>query len=369
MYLLHYGDLRTGRLTATLPAASASWSCELLGAGTASVALSASPRAREAWHATRAGASLWAVEWAEDGTRRIVAAGPIWSKDLRGVEASFAGSGLLSVFAKRLLTANVADALVPKTDLTYASRDLGSIGRAIVAQALAMPEGDLPVILEPSRSGTRSRTYLGYEAAPVAQRLAELSEVVGGPEFDFTPGLSADGLRVEWTFRTGTEAKPALGRTTPLVLDGRAPLQRVVRGVGASVDASTMTTTAWSTGGGGSERALIVRSSTDSTLTSLGYPRLEAEESNESKDAATVQAYADGLQARTRRPAQAISVEVDAATWYASGAGLGDAVRVLFDHPVVGPLDLTSRVTATSASLGSEVVDLTLADTLAEDLF
>jgi hypothetical protein len=368
MYLVHYGDLRTGRLTATMPAASASWTTELLSAGSASVSLAPTARAREVWQAASAGASLWAVEWAEGGARRILAAGPIWTKDLDEDSVTLGGSGLFSVFAKRRLVANVAASAVPKTDLTYSGLDLGSIQRAIVAQVLALPDGDLPVVLEAPRAGTHSRAYLGYETTWVAQRLSELASVDNGPEFSFSPRLTSDGLGVEWVLRTGTETAPHLGRTAPVVLDGTAPLQRLIRGVSGGVDASTLSTTAWAVGGG-TERAQVVRSSSDSTLTERGFPRLEVEETNEATDSATVQAYAAGLQARTSRPAQALTVTVDAAAWYASGADLGDTVRVLYRHPIVGPLDITSRVTATSASLDAPVVVLTLADTLAEDLF
>lgn len=367
-YFVHYGNLRTGQPIATLPASEASWSTELLASGSASIALSSGELARTAWANTPVGATFWAIEWADNGGRRIVAAGPVWSKSFDGASASLVGSGMFSVFSKRRLIPKVTTANMPKNDVTFSNLDLGSIIRGIANHLLTDTNGDLPIVLEASRAGTHTRTYLGYESAWSDQRIRELSEVENGPEFDFRPRLTANGLGVEWLLVTGTEAQPQLVGSTVYTLDATAPRQTVVGSVSGEFDASSMATTAWAIGGG-TERAQVMRAGHDTALLSAGYPRLETDATYESVDGTRVQEYANGLIARTKRPARGVRVEVSAAYWYGLGANLGDRVRLIYDHPIIGRLDLTSRVIGESGSISSQWVTLTLADTLAEDLF
>ena len=83
---------------------------------------------------------------------------------------------------------------------------------------------------------------------------------------------------------------------------------------------------------------------------------------------ATVQRVADGALAQVKRPLRGIRVKVAAPFWWSQDARLGDSVRVMYDHPIAGRVDITSRLLSESGDVASQWVDLTLADTLAEDV-
>jgi hypothetical protein len=84
---------------------------------------------------------------------------------------------------------------------------------------------------------------------------------------------------------------------------------------------------------------------------------------------AVVQAYADGQLAKHKRPARSVTVQVDAAWWWARSGRVGDYVHLTAKHRVLGVLDVRSRILSIGWDVSSRWVTLTLADTLAEDGF
>jgi hypothetical protein len=278
---------------------------------------------------------------------------------------------MLGHLGARLLIPNVAaDAIAAAPGMTFTG-DRGTIMARMVAQVLGLDEGDLPIVLEAYRAGTRTGTYYGYDMASVAQRINELADNVPPTDFALLPRF-ADGpdyTRIVWDFITGTEAQPLLNRTAalPIMVDGTAPAQNTVKDVGWSGSAAGMGTHAFNKGGG-SEKSTVIRGTVDPTLTAQGWPRSDVVSTSDSEDGDTVQGYADGLSAQTKRPARGIKVKVDAQFWWSQDARLGDSVRVKYNHPIAGAIDITSRLLSESGDVATQDVDLVLADTLAEDV-
>jgi hypothetical protein len=150
-----------------------------------------------------------------------------------------------------------------------------------------------------------------------------------------------------------------------VVLDKGAANQQNVGKVTIAEDAAKLSTTAYA-GGGGQQKARVIASRTDATLTNAGYPRMDVESSNNSIDNSLVGVYAQGELTRTSRTPNAATVEVRASWWWAQQGGTGTTVHLLDpDNPVFGPINLTSRVLKWDVSdVASEWVTLTLADTL-----
>jgi hypothetical protein len=178
---------------------------------------------------------------------------------------------------------------------------------------------------------------------------------------------AVDFTHLEWQFLTGSAATPTLTQTGgPLVLDRGAPGQQNVGPVSVVEDASQLVTTAYDAGGG-SQKARVIGSATDATLTNAGYPRLDGDDTSNATDYPTVQGYAAGLLARRGRTPSAVTVTVRASWWWAQGVTTGATVRLIDpSHPVFGHIDLTSRVLRWSADVSSEWVTLNLADSLTQ---
>lgn len=375
-YVVHYADTRTGRLLGTLPVAdgaSLSFSHGILGEASCSLEVGPHPRTRKLWEATPGGKTMWAVEWTREKTRRICAAGVVWPRRADADRFTLGGGSIHTMFGRRKLYTAENAAIIQNFDFTRSNLDIGSIMRALLSWSMGTPNGTLPIVLEAERAGTHTRTYLGYELPWIADLIDDLSKVVPGDgqpgtEFAYQPRLSpTDPNRVEFEFLTGTQAQPQLTRAVPaVVLDRTAPKQDRVGDIGVEDSASGMGDVAWAKGGG-SERATVIRRANDPDPLS-GWPRLEVEDTNNSEDGTRVQEYADRLQRATARPLRGVTVAVKASWWWEQGVRLGDVVRVVDpNHRVLGSLDVTSRLLGESGQVGSEWVDLTLADTISED--
>ena len=355
-YLVHYGRLLTGQLVGTLPWTSCRIGDSLRGNSSFDTTLSVGSKL---WRDVQGPRDLWAVEWAGNGGRQIVAAGVVWPTEADTAHR-IAGAGIMSILDRRLLVnpawaANTVAASV----LTWTSLDLGSIARQIVATVAP----DLPITLEAARAGTHERTYPGHEMAMAGQRIRELTQVVDGPDVVFQPGFITP-VTVGWAMRTGTQTVPDLWSTlAPLVLDGTAPAQEQVGKVRLSRATTQMATNTWGVGAG-IESGRIITTATGT----LGpqWPRLDAVVTSNDTDTADVQRLADGWQARATVVPASVTVQVDAAWWWSQQGRCGLPVRLIADHPVAGRVDITSRVIEWSADLASRWVELTLADTTTE---
>lgn len=376
MYRIHYGVLRTGSEISELPVATASFGDELRGTGTfqANVAVGQCKNG-DLWQATRGAFSFWAAEWFDDGGRRIVAGGPMFTRsgdDESGI--TYGGSNLFGLFSHRkLIDQGWTDAQISTNALTYSNLDLGSIISAIVQQVTTVGPAQLPLVFEAARTGTNTRTYNGYDLLWAADKITEIGNVesgtggLGGPDWMFTPRFVAgDFTRIEWVLTTGTAAQPWLTQTgAVVVLDRGAPNQQNVGKITVAEDAGKLVTTAFAAGGG-QQKARVIASATDTTLTNANYPRLDGESSNNSIDASLVTAYAQGELTRSKRAPDQVTVDVRASWWWAQGGGAGTTVQLLEPaNPVFGPINLTSRVAKWDvAAVDSEWVTLTLEDPL-----
>ena len=332
------------------------------------------------WQATRGARAFWALEWSADSNRRIVAAGPVWTRtgDDNGIQ--YGGAGLFSLFGHRkLLDQTWTDAQITIGALTYSLLDLGSIMAAIAARVTAVAPADVPITFEAPRVDVNVRTYQGYDLSYADAMITELGNVSagtqgnGGPDWAFTPQFKGnwttapDFTRVEWMMTTGATASPNLTQTGPaLVIDRSAPQQQNVGAVSVVEDASALATTFFNAGGG-SQASKVIGSATDATLTNLGYPRLDGDDTSSSTDYVTVAGYAAGGLVQRGRTPSGTTVLVRASWWWAQGLNVGATVRLIDpDHAVFGAIDLTSRVLKWSADVTSDWVQLTLADSLTQ---
>ena len=368
-YRLRYGSARTGRVFGTLPAFSGSGESGLNGAGSVNIGIGPG-QSQALYRKVTPGHTCWLLEWRDGTVRALVDGGLLWNDDA-DASWSLSGSGFLSLLNKRLLIPNVpADQIAAAPDLAYTGLDTGSIMRAIVAQALSMPNGDLPVTLQASRSGTRQQTYHGYDLGFVGARLTELAGQSPNTEFTLDPRYTDDTHQyATFDLLTGTETQPQLTSTVAHRLNGSAPGQQVLKSVKASRSATDMGTDAYA-GGGDQGVSRTIRGASDATLTGSGWARMDVVDENDATVPATVQAYADGLRARTRFPLRGITCTVDAAWWWANGHK-GDSVHLTTTgatSPALGPIDLTSRVLSVRWDINSTDVELTLADTTAEEV-
>ena len=379
-YTVHCGTLRTGADISVLPATGCTFGDELKGVGSFSAAVGAGQCDDGVlWDATRGGVTFWAVEWSGDFGRQIVAAGPIFARTGTDAGITYGGSNLFGMMAhRRLINQGWTDAQISATWLAWYNLDLGSIMAAIVAMTCTTAPANLPIVYQAQRGGANTRTYNGYDMSDVATAISALAAVeegtagLGGPDFVFEPrfkgGASAavDFTRIEWVLRTGTAAAPSLTSATPLVLDRGAPGQQDVGAVSVVEDAAALATRAFVTGAG-TERAKVIASSVDPTLTNAGYPRMDVTRSTNALDYPTVKAQSAALLTAQKRTPSATTVTVRADFWWANGSGLGTTVRLIDPaHPVFGPVDLTSRVLKWSGDIASQWVTLTLADSLTE---
>lgn len=380
-YTVHYGTLRTGQIVSSLPVSSASFGDEMRGSGSfsASVPLDHA-RGGELWQATRAGLIFWAVEWSGDGGRRIVAAGPVWSRTGDDGGISLGGGNLFTVFSRRKAINQVwTDAQVASSAVTFSSLDLGSIIAALVQLTATSGAASLPINFEDPRAGINTRTYNGYDLPNVDSMVTEIGNIEigtqgnGGPDWLFVPQFkgdmtsAVDYTRIEWALVTGTTTAPGVTQDGPAaVIDRGALMQEVVGPLSVVEDAGSLATKVFNAGAG-TEKAKIIASATDTFLTGLGYPRLDGDGTSNATDYATVAAYAAGMLARRKRTPSAVTVQVRASWWWDQGLTTGATVRLLDpNHPLFGPVDLTSRVLRWTGDVSSEWLTLTLADSLVQ---
>lgn len=342
------GQLTTGRRLTQLPVLTAPWSTQLNGPGSlqASIKLD-DPRVR-----ARPGLLL-AIEPARSFIAvlegdTVLEAGPIWSHSYSDATKvlTVRGAGIGSVFDYRLVLKTLAAGENPAaTSLDYTG-SLADIARALVAQALA--RGSLPIVVGPDEGGTQERTYPGYELARVRQRLDELTAVLGGPDVQFEPRLSADRQGIEWLMRTGTTADPQLhqpgssstSQAADWVWDSARPRSGITA-LDVERDATRMVGRVFSTGQGSTE-ALMVSVASDDDRVSHGYPLLETSVSHQSVEvAATLDEHAAADLRSRLRPwtTWTLSVRVDRTPLLGTYRP-GDFARVWVagDHPYLSQL-------------------------------
>lgn len=187
----------------------------------------------------------------------------------------------------------------PRCDTLLEGYDLGTIGRMLVAQAMTAPGGTLPIQLQPVRHGTRRREYAGVELKTVDEALEQLSDVIGGPDFDFRPRW--DGAdQIVWDMVSGTEEQPRLASSTEHVWEVSADWSPL-SDVSVETDPTLMGSASWATAGRGDD-SVIVGYAWDPYLIDNGFPLMDLVDTSHTSvtDQDTIQGYADGNLARAR---------------------------------------------------------------------
>ena len=233
---------------------------------------------------------------------------------------------------------------------------------------------DLPISFDYERAGSHTRTYQPYDLVTVMQRVEELGDVeagtegIGGPDWIFIPRFTRpDQSAVTWRFRTALDSQPMIyGDDPPLVLDASAPGQNLLRNLTGVRNGASKITRAFSSGGG-SEGAKVIKVAEQANRSAKRSVRLDAVYNNDSTNRSLVQYYANSELTRHNKTPSELSIEVDADWWWANDGTVGKPVRLLWQgHPVVGDVDVTTRVMAWDLDITDRWVKLSLADTTVE---
>jgi hypothetical protein len=356
---LIFGDLRSGRIVDTLDVTGCSWQQVKNDAGAIDgVTVEAHEVAAKA---LRAAAPATRAFLAIDVDGRLQEAGPIWSRvwDDKAYQLTLGASGLWSIFDHRKVLPVLAGTVATGADLgstTVAGTDLGGIARALVAQALTHVGGDLPLVLPPAASGTRTETFPGWKLQWVGDQLRELTRrEVSAPDIRFRPRYTADRLGVEWVMEHGSEDQPLLAQAgEDWFFDASVPKGPVVN-IHTDDDATIMAQRAWVTGEG-SEEDTLVATAYNPALIDAGWPLLEADEARSTvSQQGTLQGHAENLRDRSARPIEVWKVVVRAEA--AAEVLAGDYCRVIPErnHPWLPAGEAYMRVKSKSGDLGDNV--------------
>lgn len=373
-------DVLTGRRLTPLPVSAATWAVKTNRDPEITASLmpdSFDAEALQAWRAAvPAKSGLLAVA---DGIP--VAAGPIWKRNyVESDAAEITAAGLWSYFDRRIclpVAARTQPLVDPVTgepnaalNTSVSGVSLGTIAKRYVEQALAWPGGNLPIVLPDDEAGTRERNVLGVEARRVGQLLENLTEVINGPDIEFVPRFTTDGLGIEWVMRVGTEAQPRLGSADP---------SRVVWPIGGrsnafeldvDEDATSMAEEAWAVGGSVDDRVIAGRAR-KATLNVAEYPLLQTAITglDDVSEQSTVNAYAE----------QAVGLgEVASSFWKIKARAepepglprlgdywLGDLVTLqVYDNPIIEPGDYIRRIASISGNAQGDIYTIEFAEAL-----
>lgn len=243
----------------------------------------------------------------------ILAAGPIWTHGYNRDEKTLTlgALGMWSYFDHRfvlpLAAATIATDQFIVPDITAAGKtkpnptvatyltglEYGTIAKRWVQQAQAWTGGNVPVLFEADRVGTRERNFEGADFKNLGTVLSQLSQVEGGPDIRFSPQFTADMLGIQWVMQTGTDASPLLASPTVFEWALDVP-DSPVSAFQVDIDATHLSSTSWAAAGRSADTVLVSRA-TDSTLTDLGYAMFETLDSSHSS--VSQQATLDGYTA------------------------------------------------------------------------
>jgi hypothetical protein len=262
----------------------------------------------------------------------VIAAGPIWAHRYSRAAKTLqlVAVGMWSYFDYRYVlpvaaaTLDVTQFTIPDPSAAGKTQpnpavgtylvgwEYGTIAKKWVQQAQTWTGGNVPVVFEADRAGTRERNFEGVDFKKLGTVLSQLTEIDGGPDIRFMPRLTPDRLSIEFLLQTGTDASPLL-TGGPHLWDVTAP-DSAISTFDVEVDATQMGSVGWASGGRSADTALIGRS-VDPTLTNAGYPLLEMLDASHSTvvERATLDPYAVDLTTLGRSPVETwdFSVEAD----------------------------------------------------------
>jgi hypothetical protein len=250
----------------------------------------------------------------------------------------------------------------PALDTTFTGISFGTMAKRLVAQRLSWPGmSGYPFILPADEAADRTKTYPFVDAKMTGAALSDLTQLENGPDIAFDGRRAEDGLGLEYVLRTGTEAKPLLGRKVGSWAVGgqSSPIQNLV----VTDDASAMATAIWMTAGRTSSKVLSSRVLNDELRLRAGYPSTDLVDTSRSdvELQSTLDSYARENATYASRPYRSLSFEVRADA--SPGIGQfrpGDWQDLDIDegHPylVAGPISI--RILGMSASETADFVKI-----------
>lgn len=308
------GDLLTGREIEDIPVLTGPWDDNLDTAETVTVTIDLQDpeiRKLDLWNATTPCKTFLGVVDSDSGV--IQGAGPIWTRnwDDDAQKLQLGAKGIASYFDHRLILPLLAASIgvdqwtvpdpadntktIPNPLLTssFTGIWLGTIAKRLVQQAQTWTAGNVPIVFQSDESSldpTNARTYLGPDFKPVGEALQDLTKVIGGPEVNFQPVFTSDGLGVQWLMQVGTAAQPLLFSPSRPFWDLSA-VESPVSGLKIDDDGSKMGSWAWFTGGNQTDDVLVSRAY-DPTLINGTFPVMDILDT--SHQSVSVQSTLDG---------------------------------------------------------------------------
>lgn len=156
-------------------------------------------------------------------------------------------------------------------DVTLTGLEYGTIMKRLITESMLWPGGDLPLVFEADRAGTRARTYEAVDGKPVIDALDDIADNEAGVEYAFVPEIN-DLDEISWRFVTGTDTAQVISSGEHFWNIGGALPD--VRGYQRTPELSTLATETVFSGGKGSDTTLMARA-TSPDLVSDGWPRIE----------------------------------------------------------------------------------------------
>lgn len=288
--------------------------------------------------------------WAEDDTGQLRWGGPIISRPYSS------GQGYLEVKAGEP-GAYFGRRTIPTSRTLVATEQL-SIQRTLYADAMALPGGDVRVVLGADTSGVvRDRTYVAAQRKGVEDASRELSNVLNGFDYAWQPEYNGGSPQVRLL-----QGYPTLGGAQQAELQFPGD----VLAYAFPEEGGAMATLAWAVGK--QDQAANTTPQAQATATSLldqGYPLLEQVQSyTDVSDAPTLQAHADADLVAQAGPLTNVQVDLSLADLLASGIALGNVVRLRIEDTrrFPGGADLGLRVVAITERPQQGTATLTVAD-------
>lgn len=345
------GETITGRITDTLDVTGLRWDDVLNQSGSIeatvpeAVVKSFGPgQLRQKTHPWRA---FLAVE--EDG--RIKQAGPVLSRPRRWEtgEVTLGAAGIWR-WLDRTLVRDPAG--ITQLTTTASGLSLGGIAVFLVANLVAQPYWNVPILTPTPEPGGRTETWQGWQFPFIGEQLRQLTQrAVDAPDIRFQPRRRADDSRyLEWVMEVGTEQRPGLYQAgADWVFDATTPRSPVL-GVAPDEDGSDMAEVVWATGNG-SEEDLLRAVASKIELADLGWPVTEAVEAYPTvEQTSTLLEHATAAVERRARPIESYTVTVRSEA--AREVKAGDYCRVITgDDPWLGAMDVTMRVKTITGDL------------------
>lgn len=286
---LFTGSMVTGRKIIPLPASDGEWEVRRNRFGAISCDITLAPEKHRALDLRENAAEGRSFLAFADGDR-ILEAGPIWDRqydmDTRRLHLKAEGFWSLLWYRFILPSAVETTALLiqsgenagqpnPAVATTFTGASWPEIVNGILQQGLDRVGGDLPVSFGPAGAGAHDKSYDAASFKTQGEAIQDLTELVNGPEVEFRPQFTADGVGVEWVPIVGDDAQREIisaGKPHRFDFTVRTPS---VRGLKEKSSARGLTSEAWGTGGRQAALAIISRAAS-TLLTDRGYPRFES---------------------------------------------------------------------------------------------